>query len=117
MSRRARRSAGAGSSPMRRSFGSPAGASRSSATIGDPWTSSGPRTAGPAKSSWFRPDQRPRKSAGALKTSFLTQEGEVLVTGLAIGEGIAAGAVQVIADVVESCGAHVGFILDAGRVF
>ena len=37
-----------------------------------------------------------RKEAGFLKTFVLEEKGEILVTGLAIGEAIASGSVQVI---------------------
>ncbi len=61
------------------------------------WTSSGPRTARPASCSSSRPARRPcsrSKAAGALKTYELKDDGEVLVTGLAIGDAIAAGKVH-----------------------
>ena len=43
-----------------------------------------------------------RRSAGGLRTWSLREKGQVLVTGLAIGDAVAAGAVRVIPDVADS---------------
>jgi pyruvate,water dikinase len=55
-----------------------------------------------------------RKQAGVLKTYALKQQGEVLLTGLAIGESIAAGKVQVIKNASEIDRFETGGILVTG---
>ena len=55
-----------------------------------------------------------RKEAGVLKTYTLKQQGEVLLTGLAIGESIAAGRVQVIKSASEIERFEEGSILVTG---
>ncbi len=56
-----------------------------------------------------------RKQAGVLKTYSLRQQGEVLLTGLAIGESIAAGKVQAIKSASEIERFVAGNILVTGK--